>query len=160
MSEALFHIEDAHNYVGKEIALTDWLTINQQQVDEFASATLDPDWMHIDVERSKREGPYGTTIVQGFLTMSLVIHLSHENNLIPGGTAYGLNYGMDHVRFTDVVTVGSRVRSRIKLLSVEPRDQGRYLYKTEHILEVEGSDKPGMVAEWLVMWFTELSHDR
>ena len=159
MTQAVFHIADAHKFVGKEIGVTQWLTITQAQVDEFANSTKDPDWMHVDVERSKRESPYGNTIVQGFLMMSLVIHLTDENNLIPDGTAYGLNYGMDRVRFTDVVTVGSRVRSHVKLLSVEPRDHGRYLYKTEHYLEVEGKSKPAMVAEWLVLWFTEMEHE-
>ena len=124
----------------------------------FATATKDLDWMHVDVERSRTMSPYGTTIVQGFLMMSLVIHLSHESNTEPDGVAYGLNYGMDRVRFTSVVLVGSRVRSRIKLLSVSPRGEGRYLYKTQHYLEVEGKEKPAMVAEWLVLYFTELEH--
>lgn len=158
MAKSLFHIKDADQYVGSEIAVSDWLTITQDQVNEFAHATKDPDWMHIDIERSRLESPYGTTIVQGFLMMSLVLHLCHECNVVPDGTEYGLNYGLDRVRFTDVVKVGSRVRSRISLLSVAPKQDDRYLFKTQHYMEVEGKDKPAMVAEHLALWFTKLEH--
>lgn len=152
MTPPLFHIDDAGRFLGKEIGLSDWLTIDQEQVDQFAHATRDPDWMHVDVERSRRESPYGGTIVQGFLMMSLVIHLHHATNLVPAGTDYGLNYGMDRVRFTDVVLVGSRVRDRVVLLSCEPRGAGA-LMKTRDTLEVEGKAKPGMVADWLTYWY-------
>ena len=156
MSGCLFHITGAEPHVGKEIAVSDWITIDQHQVDMFAESTRDPDWMHVDVERSRQESPYRSTIVQGFLMMSLLIHLSHECDLVPEGTEYGLNYGMDRVRFTAVVPVGSRVRVRVRLLDVTPRGEGRYLMKTANTLEVEGQDKPGMVADWLVLWFTAL----
>jgi len=158
MTKAKFHVSEGQDHVGEELAVSDWTTLTQNQVDLFATATKDPDWMHMDVERSRAQSPYGTTIVQGFLMMSLVIHLTHETNTEPDGVAYGLNYGMDRVRFTSVVKVGSRVRSRIKLLSVTPRSHGRYLYKTQHYLEVEGQDKPAMVADWLVLFFTEMEH--
>ncbi len=160
MTDALFHIDNADSYVGQEIAVSDWITITQSQVDEFAHSTKDPDWMHIDVARSETESPYGTTIVQGFLMMSLVIHFSHECNLEPAGTVYGLNYGMDRVRFTDVVTVGSDVRVRVNLLSSEPRPHGRVLLKTEYRMEVKGKTKPAMVAEWLALYFTEMKHEQ
>ena len=159
MTEPVFTVHNASEFLGKEIGCSDWTTITQDQVDMFAESTRDPDWMHVDVERSQRESPYGTTIVQGFLMMSLVIHLSDQMHLIPGGTEYGLNYGMDRVRFTSVLKVGSRVRDRVTLTSFEPRPNGRYLQKTTHTFEVEGEDKPAMVAEWLVLWFTELKHD-
>ena len=158
MSEPAFHVADGAQHVGEELAVSDWTTLTQEQVDMFATATKDPDWMHVDVERSRAESPYGATIVQGFLMMSLVIHLTHATATEPAGVAYGLNYGMDRVRFTSVVTVGSRVRSRIKLLDVAPRGEGRYLYKTQHYLEVEGQEKPAMVADWLSLFFTELVH--
>lgn len=157
MSKPLFHINDAKQYIGKELATTEWVTVTQDMVNEFAHSTKDPDWMHIDIQRSQKESPYGTTIVQGFLMMSLVLHLCHIGNVVPDGTSYGLNYGMDRVRFTDVVLVGSRVRSRISLLDVTPKEDGRYLFKTQHYLEVEGKDKPAMVAEHLAMWFTKMT---
>ncbi len=158
MGKPQFRVEDGEEHVGEELAVSEWSTLTQQQVDMFATATKDQDWMHVDVERSRTESPYGTTIVQGFLMMSLVIHLTHETSTEPAGVAYGLNYGMDRVRFTSVVTVGSRVRTRIKLMDVTPRGEGRYLYKTQHYLEVEGQEKPAMVAEWLALYFTELEH--
>jgi len=158
MSSALYGVENATDFIGKEIGVSDWITLTQEQVDMFAESTRDPDWMHIDVERSRRESPYGTTIVQGFLMMSLVIHLAHEMKLIPQGTEYGLNYGMDRTRFTSVVTVGSRVRDHVVLKSFEPRAEGRFLQNATHTLEVEGQEKPAMVADWLVLWFTELKH--
>ena len=158
MGEPAFHVADGAQHIGEQLAVSDWTTLTQEQVDMFASATKDPDWMHVDVERSQTESPYGTTIVQGFLMMSLVIHLTHETNTQPAGVAYGLNYGMDRVRFTSVVPVGSRVRSRIKLLDVTARGERRYLYKTQHYLEVEGQEKPAMVADWLSLFFTELEH--
>jgi acyl dehydratase len=149
MGAALFHIDQAKDFIGREIALSDWVTIDQDQVDQFAYATRDPDWMHVDVERSRRESPYRGTIVQGFLMMSLVIHLQNQVGLALGGTSYGLNYGMDRVRFTDVVMVGARVRDRVTLLSCKPKGEG-VLMKTRDTLEVEGKSKPGMVADWLV----------
>ncbi|MSP82572.1 MAG: MaoC family dehydratase [Alphaproteobacteria bacterium] len=152
MGAALFHIDQAEDFVGREIAVSDWITIDQDQVDQFAQATRDPDWMHVDVERSRRESPYQGTIVQGFLMMSLAIHLHHITNLVPGGTNYGLNYGMDRVRFTDVVMVGARVRDHVTLLSCEPKGEC-VLMKTRNTLEVEGKTKPGMVADWLVYWY-------
>ena len=158
MSSPKFHVADGQKHVGEELAISDWTTLTQEQVVMFASATKDPDWMHIDVERSRTESPYETTIVQGFLMMSLVIHLTHETASQPDGVVYGLNYGMDRVRFTSVVTVGSRVRTRIKLLEVTPRGEGRFLYKTQHYLEVKSQEKPAMVAEWLALYFTELEH--
>ena len=158
MDKPAFRVEDGHAHIDEELAVSAWTTLTQKQVDMFATATKDPDWMHVDVERSQAESPYGTTIVQGFLMMSLVIHLTHETSTEPQGVAYGLNYGMDRVRFTSVVTVGSRVRTRIKLLTATPRGNGRYLYKTRHTLEVDGEKKPAMVADWLVLYFTEFEH--
>jgi len=116
--------------------------------------------MHVDVARSQLESHYRTTIVQGFLMLFLVIHFAHEVGLIPAGTEIKLNYDLDRVRFTDVVTMGSKVRSRITLLDVTPKDHGCSLHKTQHYLEVEGKDKPAMVAEYLVLWFAKLEHDK
>ena len=106
MGKPKFRVEDGADHIGEELAVSEWTTLTQEQVDMFATATKDPDWMHVDVGRSRNESPYGTTIVQGFLMMSLVIHLTHQTSTGPEGVAYGLNYGMDRVRFTSVVTVG------------------------------------------------------
>jgi len=148
----LFHLDQAASFVGREVAVSDWLKIEQERVSAFADATMDHDWMHTDVARSRAESPYGGTIVQGFLMMSLLIRLHHAVGVVPGGTAYGLNYGMDRVRFTSVVPTGSRVRDRIRLKAFAPRGEG-FLMTTEDTLEVEGQAKPAMVADWLTLWY-------
>jgi acyl dehydratase len=149
----LFHIDEAVNYVGRAIGVSPWVTIDQAMVDGFANSTHDPDWMHVDVERSRRESPYRGTIVQGFLMLSLLIDLSHQIGLVPKGTSYALNYGLDRVRFTSVVLTGARVRTHATLAAVEPRGEGRTLFKAHHRMEVEGQEKPSMVADWLTLWF-------
>ncbi len=149
---------NATSHVGEEIAVTDWLTITQEMVDGFAASGLDPDWMHIDVERSKREGPFGGTIVQGFLISSLVIHFCEQGGAIPEDAAYGLNYGTDRVRYLQPVLTGARVRDRITLSACEDRGDGRLLLKTHHKIEMEGSDKPAAVVDWLTLSFPELDY--
>jgi acyl dehydratase len=148
----VFHVDEAARFIGREVAVSDWMTIDQARVSAFADATIDHDWMHTDAARSRAESPYQGTIVQGFLMMSLVIRLHHATGLVPGGTAYGLNYGMDRVRFTSVLPTGSRVRDRIRLKAFAPRGEG-FLMTTEDTLEVEGQAKPAMVADWLTLWY-------
>jgi acyl dehydratase len=152
-----FRTDTAHQLIGKELAVSDWLTIDQDMVTRFATTTLDPDWMHVDVERSRRSSPYGGTIVQGFLMLSLVIHFGHVGGAQPRDTAYALNYGLDRVRFLAPVRTGSRVRNRVVLADFRGRGPGRYLQRTTNTLEVEGLDRPGMVADWLVLWFRDLT---
>ena len=151
-------IANASQYVGQELLVTDWLPITQTMVDGFAASTLDPDWMHIDVERSKRESPFDGTIVQGFLMMCLVIHFSHEYKVIPTDSAYGLNYGIDRARFITPVLTGARVRDRIVLTDFRERGEKRYLMKSTHTIEVEGEEKPGAVVDWLALFYPELGY--
>jgi len=149
---------NAMTRIGEEIVVTDWLTITQDMVDGFAGATLDPDWMHIDVERSRTESPFGDTIVQGFLVSSLVIYFSHENGVLPHDAAYGLNYGIDRARYLAPVVTSSRVRDRITLTSCEDRGEGRLLMKTHHVIELEGSEKPAAVVDWLALTYPKLDY--
>lgn len=151
-----FRTDNLAAHIGRELFVSDWLAITQEQVTGFADATLDRDWMHVDVERSKRESPYKGTIVQGFLMQSLVIHFTHQAGLQPKDTEYGLNYGMERVRFLLPVPTGARVRDRITLTDFHERSPGRFLQRSTHTLELEGSDKPAMVADWLVLWFRTL----
>lgn len=155
VAPALFHIDEAPQWIGKTIGTSPWVTVTQDMVDEFANSTHDPDWMHVDVERSRRESPYKETIVQGFLMLSLVIDLSHQIGLVPGGTSYALNYGLDRVRFTSVVLTGSRLRSHVTLVDATPRGDKGMLLKQQHRIEVENKEKPAVVADWLVLWFKE-----
>ena len=151
-------IDTAAGHIGEEVALTRWLTITQEMVDGFARATLDPDWMHVDVERSRRESPFGGTIVQGFLLSSLVIHFSDRSRILPTDAAYGLNYGIDRARYLAPVRTGSRVRDRIVLADFRERGENRYLMKTRHSIEIEGGEKPAAVVDWLTLAFRNLAY--
>ena len=131
--------------VGQEVAVSDWLTITQEQVNLFAQATGDHQWIHVDVERAKA-GPFGAPIAHGFLTLSLLPKLV-ESALEIRGSRMGVNYGLNKVRFTAPVPVGSRVRSRSTLLEAKPIENGGYQLTWQVTIELEGSPKPACVAE-------------
>lgn len=153
----LFHVDDGPKLVGTTLGHSPWVTLDQEHVTMFANATMDDDWGHIDVERCKRESPYGNTIVQGFLMMSMLIHLHHAMGLPPEGSGFALNYGMDKVRFTDAVITGSRVRVAVDLIRWEAKGKG-ILMATKDVMEVEGKDKPCMIAEWLAWLDPSTAH--
>lgn len=131
--------------VGQELGVSDWMTIDQERVNQFADATDDHQWIHVDVERAK-EGPFGGTIAHGFLTLSLVVTLVDQIHLDLGSPKMGINYGLEKVRFPAPVPVGSRIRARVSLVSVTEVPGGLQLNRLVTI-EVEGEDKPAMVAE-------------
>jgi acyl dehydratase len=130
---------------GEEVAVSDWVTITQQQVNLFADATGDHQWIHVDVERAKA-GPFGGPIAHGFLTLSLLPKLI-ESAIEVRESRMGVNYGLNKVRFTAPVPVGSRVRARAKLLSADTIDNNGYQLTWQITIELEGSDKPACVAE-------------
>jgi acyl dehydratase len=133
--------------VGQEVAVSDWLTITQEQVNLFAQATGDHQWIHVDVERA-RAGPFGGPIAHGYLTLSMLPKF-FESALEVRGTRMAVNYGLNKVRFTAPVPVGSRLRSRMKLLAADPIDNGGYQVAMQVTIEREGSDKPVCIAESL-----------
>jgi len=130
--------------VGQELAVGDWLTVDQATIDKFADATGDHQWIHVDQERAAK-GPFGTTVAHGYLTLSLLPKLA-ESAFKVDDVRMGVNYGLNRVRFPAPVPAGSRIRARMKLLSYEPIDGGAQLV-TEVTMEREGSDKPVCVAE-------------
>jgi acyl dehydratase len=132
-------------HVGEEVAVSDWLTITQEQVNLFAQATGDHQWIHVDVERAKK-GPFGAPIAHGFLTLSLLPKLV-ESSLEVRQSRMGVNYGLNKVRFTAPVPVGSRVRARVTLLAADPVDHGGYQLTWSIVIELDGSGKPACVAE-------------
>ncbi len=138
-------------YVGQELAVSEWETVGQQRVNNFAECTGDHQWIHVDPERAQHESPFGNTIAHGYLLLSLVAPAALKAFAGPFGTAATLNYGLDRVRFVSPVRVGSRVRLRTKLLSADDKGSGRVLLSTENTLEIEGSEKPAMVAQALFM---------
>ena len=134
--------------VGQEVAVSDWLTVTQAQVDMFAEATGDHQWIHVDPEKA-RAGPFGATIAHGFLTLSLLPKF-FESSFEIVQSRMGVNYGLNKVRFTAPVPVGSRLRARMKLLASEAIDNGGLQMSWEVLVEREGSAKPVCVAESLV----------
>jgi acyl dehydratase len=141
-------LADLATCVGQEVAVSDWVTITQEQVNRFADATGDHQWIHVDVERAK-QGPFGAPIAHGFLTLSL-LPVFFESSFDVRAAGVGLNYGLNKVRFTAPVPVGSRVRGRMTLLSAEPiAGQGLQMIWQVQV-EREGIEKPVCVAESLV----------
>ena len=131
--------------VGQELAQSDWITITQEQVNQFAEATDDHQWIHVDIEKAKA-GPFGAPIAHGFLTLSLLPKF-FESSMVIHGTRMGVNYGLNKVRFTGPVPVGSRLRANMKLLSCDAIDNGGLQMTWQVTVMREGTDKPVCVAE-------------
>src|ERR1700678_3528275 len=137
--------------VGQELGLSDWVTIDQARIDAFASCIGDRQWIHVDVERAKRESPFKGPIAHGHLTLAMVAPLAMQVGVIPTDAAVGLNYGIDKVRFLAPVPAGARVRLRVVLTGIEPREGRQVIMKTLNTMEVEGSEKPALIAETLAL---------
>jgi acyl dehydratase len=133
--------------VGQEVAVSDWITVTQQQINQFADATGDHQWIHVDEERAKA-GPFGTPIAHGFLTLSMIPRF-FESALEIRNTRMGVNYGLNRVRFTSPVPVNSRLRARLKLLACDPIPDNGVQMTWQVTVEREGGDKPACVAESL-----------
>lgn len=140
-------LDELRTLVGQQVATSDWLTITQQQVNLFADATGDHQWIHVDVEKAK-SGPFGAPIAHGFLTLSLIPKF-FETALDIRNTRMGVNYGLNKVRFTAPVPVGSRLRAHMKLLACDPIEGNGMQMAWEVRIEREGSDKPVCIAESL-----------
>ena len=137
--------------IGRELGVSEWVTVDQSQINQFAECTGDHQWIHVDVERAKRESPFRGTIAHGYLTLALIAKLSMDVGVIPKDAAAGLNYGLDKVRFLAPVKAGARVRLRISLVAVEPKEAGQLVMKTANTLEIEGSERPAFIAEALAL---------
>lgn len=139
------------NKVGEPLGSSDWVEVDQEKINTFAECTLDKQWIHLDIERAKRESPFGGPVAHGYLTLSLLAGLTSKMDIRPQGTAAIINYGLDRVRFLNPVLAGSRVRLHVRLLSFEQKDNGQYLMKTENTVEIENIEKPALVAENLAL---------
>jgi acyl dehydratase len=137
--------------VGKELGVSSWVTVDQAMINQFAECTGDKQWIHIDVERAKRESPFKAPVAHGYLTLSLIAAMSYDIGVVPEGTAAAFNYGLDKVRFLTPVRVGSKVRLRSTLISFEEKGPGQFLMKSNAVVEIEGEDKPALIAEPLAM---------
>ena len=137
---------DLKAYEGKEIGVSDWYTVTQEQIDKFADATGDHQWIHVDVERAKKEMPGGKTIAHGWLTLSLVPRLASTLYRVKQRSR-GINYGANRVRFTGMVPAGSRIRLRLTIKAVEPVDGCGTRITSDGAMELEGAARPVLVAE-------------
>jgi len=138
--------QDLAQHVGKDLGPSDWITVDQPMIDKFAEATGDHQWIHVDVERAKREMPGGKTIAHGYLTLSLVPRLASTLVKVTQ-VSRGVNYGSNKVRFTSTVPAGSRIRLTQKILKVEPVENNGVRVTSEVKMEVEGQERPALVAE-------------
>ena len=138
-------------HVGEQIGTSSWITVDQQRIDEFAHCTEDHQWIHVDAERATRESPFGGTVAHGFLTLALVAPTSFEILFSRVQVKQAVNYGLEKVRFLAPLRAGKRVRNHVKVAAVEDKGNGRVLLTTENTFEIEGEDKPALVAFVLVM---------
>ncbi len=142
---------DLPGLAGKEIGVSNWVTLDQAKVNQFADATGDYQWIHVDVERAKKEMATGGTIVHGYFTLSLIPKFMFELLEITG-ISQMINYGANKVRFTNMVPTGSKVRGRLKVASVELKGKGATM-NYEMVLEIEGQERPACIAEVIMMAF-------
>jgi acyl dehydratase len=138
-------------WIGREVACSDWLVIEQQRIQRFAEATGDTQWIHVDAERARRESPYKSTIAHGYLTLSLIPTLMQSCVRIDG-IGMAINYGLDRVRLPAPVRVNQRIRARIVLERIEPVTGGIQVFWSATV-EIENADKPACVAQMLVRYY-------
>jgi acyl dehydratase len=135
--------------VGKEIGVSSWHLVDQPRIDTYADVIEDHQFIHVDPERAKKETAFGSTIAHGFLTMSLLSIMSYEVMPVIAGTTMGVNYGFDKLRFISPVRSGKRVRGRFVLAEAKLRKPNELQSRTNVTVEIEGEDKPALVADWL-----------
>lgn len=145
-------ISDLKAYIGKEVGLTEWIDVTQDNIDAFAKATHDFQWIHTDPVAAEEQSPYGKTIAHGFLSLSLIPKFTYECVHILN-VSMGVNYGLDRVRFPHVLVVDSFIRGRVKLLGYEDTDDGARL-KFLTSIEIKGQDKPACVAEFIAQLYS------
>ena len=141
-------LDEIRSRVGEEVGVSSWLAVGQARIDAFADATDDHQFIHVD-PAAAAQTPFGGTIAHGFLTLSLLSRMAAEGMLTPQGVKMAVNYGFDRIRFLAPVRSGSRVRGRFTLDSVEEKAPGQWLLRHTVTVEIEGEDKPALVADWL-----------
>jgi acyl dehydratase len=138
-------------HLGQEIGTSSWITVDQQRINEFAHCTEDHQWIHVDPERAARESSFGGTVAHGFLTLALLAPTSYDVLLSRVEVKQAVNYGLEKVRFLAPLRAGKRVRNHVKVVAVKDKGKGRVLLTTENTFEIEGEDKPALIALALVM---------
>lgn len=153
MSSGGLTFEGLKTMVGQELGVSGWITVDQETIDRFADCTGDRQWIHVDVERTKKESPFRKPIAHGYLTLSLVTAMALDINAVPENTQAAFIHGLDSVRFIAPVKAGSRVRMRSVLVSVEDKGPGQYLVTSANTVEIEGDPRPALTAHVLVMFY-------
>jgi acyl dehydratase len=144
-----YNLDTVDKFVGQELGVSDWVTIGQDRINQFADATNDHQWIHVDVERAARESPAKTTIAHGFLTLSALAGMTMQIGMVPDGVSQALNYGIDKARFLAPVRSGKRIRTRAVLTSAQKKAGGKVLLTVSCTVEIDGEDKPAVVADLL-----------
>jgi len=139
------------DHIGQEIGVSDWIEIDQSRIDVFADVTEDHQFIHIDPERAAKETPFGGTIAHGFLSLSMLSALAGNTTLVLDGIAMGINYGFDKVRFLQPVRAGKKIRGRFVLEDATERNPGQWMLKYAVTVEIEGEEKPALMAHWLTL---------
>ena len=147
-----FHIDTMAGYVGRQLGESDWMPIDQNRIDLFGEATEDRNPLHVDRAWATADGPFGNTVAHGFLTLSLLSHLSRIGELQPDGVDYGINLGFERVRFVSPVTVDDRIKLRVTLMEIKPRAAGKWQYKFRCSIVTEKTGKVALSAIWLVLF--------
>jgi acyl dehydratase len=145
-------IEEIRTRIGTETGVSDWILVDQARIDTFAEVTEDRQFIHVDPEAAAKT-PFGGTIAHGFLTLSLLSRMAEDALLRPGEIKMGVNYGFERVRFLSPVRAGKRVRGRFRLLRFEEQRTGQWQFAHEVTVEIEGEDKPALIAEWIGLLF-------
>jgi acyl dehydratase len=138
---------------GSDLGYSDWFLVDQQRVNDFADVTIDHQFIHVD-EAAAAAGPFGGTIAHGFLTLSLLVHLTSELASPLDNLVMGINYGFEKIRFLAPVPVGSEIRAHVKIADVTERRPGQFLFVQDVTVEIRGEDKPALVAQWLSLQIT------
>lgn len=151
MANPTLSVATLEDWIGKELGTSPWVTVDQTRINEFAHCTGDHQWIHVDVERAKKESPFGGPVAHGYLTLALLAEMSAEIGIIPKDAVAAFNYGMDKVRFLAPVKSGARVRNHATLAAVTDQGGGRKLVKVVNTVEIEGETKPALIAETLAV---------
>lgn len=147
----VLNADTMQDWIGKELGVSDWFEVTQEDVNTFADVTRDHQFIHIDPDKAAQT-PFGGTIAHGFLSLSMLSHFAAEGaGVWIENASMGVNYGFDKVRFINPVRVGAKIRGRSKLLSAEQKAPGQFLFKQEITVEIDGIDKPALIAQWLTM---------
>jgi acyl dehydratase len=151
MKSVPLSIDNLPQFVGKELGVSRWVTIDQNRIDCFAECTEDRQWIHVDVPRARRESPVGGTIAHGYLSASMLAPFIFEVLVEPAGITRAINYGIDKLRFLHPVKAGAWIRGRITLKALENKGPGQWLITTDNTVEIYGEDKPALIATTLAV---------